>query len=685
MTATAATADTLVAALGTFALLSPELRRRVLVAAFGERTLHLDSRPVPRGQQPSPSTAHGVAHEHGRGAAPLSWSRIVAAPAVTGETPPTTALSPSESYKTRKKTGPEARGRDPYVWPHRDGCLEGDAMLCELWPRGPAVDGMAFPERGTCDCAVGALGWLRACRQAYVEGVEVLYATNTFFIQSRNLLEALLCPPNDGRRLLLPHRLALIRSLELRCEFLLFGDFTLPFIARASDKERMRLLPDLASLAVPFPNLRSLVVTFPKILDNERHADPDARLPEIDRLLLRPLALAFAHLAPQQQKQTVVELPSNVFRDIRGIGHRKGLGLEQEQRGDEWGDGRGLWLRYAIDGSLYYYIKEGQESEIYRPTFILTDILNEPDDQMSMVYGRQALNESLSDGAKLLVKTLEAGSDPLFVSIWGGANTLAQALHFISTERTPKEAAELRSRLRIYSISDQDDAGPWVRVKWPDITYIVTVHGFREYQSSTWAGIGSADNGAANVTKVQDDWLTPNIRIGPLGEVYPKILYGMEGDSPSFMWLIQNGLNSALRPDWGSWGGRYTRVTEAEDINEYGTSMDTAVSVTGVDHQSQYATVWRWRDAYQDDFAARMQWTVTDEFEDATHPPSININGSVSLDAIEIFVPYKGSVVLDASETYDPDHPEDSTHLEFEWHAYNTASIAWATSRIVLD
>ncbi|KAI8294739.1 hypothetical protein K4K59_004993 [Colletotrichum sp. SAR11_240] len=384
-------------------------------------------------------------------------------------------------------------------------------------------------------------------------------------------------------------------------------------------------------------------------------------------------------------------------------------------------------------------------------TFILTDILNEPDDQMSMVryltysnefdtkglvattsvslpnethpeaieliiraygkvvhnlnkhvhpnetfspaedilklvrsgpvvYGRQALNASLSDGAKLLVETLEAGSDPLFVSIWGGANTLAQALQFISTERTPNEAAELRSRLRVYSISDQDNAGPWIRVKWPDITYIVNVHGFREYESSTWAGIGSADNGAANVTKVQDDWLTPNIRIGPLGEVYPKILYGMEGDSPSFMWLIQNGLNSAGRPDWGSWGGRYTRVTEAENINEYGTSMDTAVSVTGMDHQSQYATVWRWRDAYQDDFAARMQWTVTDKFEDATHPPSINVNGSISLDAMEIFVPYNGSVVLDASETYDPDHPEDSTHLEFEWYAYDAASIAWASA-----
>ncbi|KAJ0335194.1 hypothetical protein COL922a_009607 [Colletotrichum nupharicola] len=306
-TATAATADTVVAALGTFALLSPELRRRVLVAAFGEHTLHLDLRPAPLGQQPSPPTAPGAAHEHGGGAAPLSWSRIVVPPAVAGETPATTASSLSEGYKTRKKTAPE------WEWEWRwYGCV-----CHRVIPRWSPVDRL-----------IRARG-----RDPYVW----------------------------------PHRLAQIRSLELRCEFLLFGDFTLPFIARASDKERMRLLPDLADLAVPFPNLRSLVVTFPNILDNQRHADPDARLPEIDRLLLRPLALAFAHLAPQQEKHIVVELPSNVFRDIRGIGHRKGLGLEQEQRGDEWGDGRGLWLRYAIDGSLYYYIKEGQESEIYRP------------------------------------------------------------------------------------------------------------------------------------------------------------------------------------------------------------------------------------------------------------------------------------------------------------------------------
>ncbi|KAF7531598.1 hypothetical protein G7054_g8750 [Neopestalotiopsis clavispora] len=41
--------EDLVAALGNFARLPPELRRRVLVTAFGDRTLHLDLRLVPRG------------------------------------------------------------------------------------------------------------------------------------------------------------------------------------------------------------------------------------------------------------------------------------------------------------------------------------------------------------------------------------------------------------------------------------------------------------------------------------------------------------------------------------------------------------------------------------------------------------------------------------------------------------
>ena len=45
--------------------------------------------------------------------------------------------------------------------------------------------------------------------------------------------------------------------------------------------------------------------------------------------------------------------------------------------------------------------------------------------------------------------------------------------------------------------------------------------------------------------------------------------------------------------------------------------------VMGVDgnwHTSNKATIWRWRSAYQNDFAARMDWTIQ-PFAKANHPP----------------------------------------------------------------
>ena len=82
------------------------------------------------------------------------------------------------------------------------------------------------------------------------------------------------------------------------------------------------------------------------------------------------------------------------------------------------------------------------------------------------------------------------------------------------------------------------------------------------YYYATWTGI-SGDvfyrNGAgADFSKVTNAWLDANIRSkGGLGKLYPRFAYIMEGDTPSFLGLIDNGLNAYRRPDWGGWGGRY--------------------------------------------------------------------------------------------------------------------------------
>ena len=51
--------------------------------------------------------------------------------------------------------------------------------------------------------------------------------------------------------------------------------------------------------------------------------------------------------------------------------------------------------------------------------------------------------------------------------------------------------------------------------------------------------------------------------------------------------------------------------------------------MTGVDgntYTSDQATIWRWRTAFQHDFAARMDWTIKN-VDQANHNPEVVVNG----------------------------------------------------------
>lgn len=81
-----------------------------------------------------------------------------------------------------------------------------------------------MPE-GECNYNVDALGWLRTCRQAYLEGIQVLYGTNTFILESQELLDLLLDPTvfsHKGHVVLLQH-LALIKHVEMCIDTRLFS------------------------------------------------------------------------------------------------------------------------------------------------------------------------------------------------------------------------------------------------------------------------------------------------------------------------------------------------------------------------------------------------------------------------------------------------------------------------------
>jgi Protein of unknown function (DUF1593) len=54
------------------------------------------------------------------------------------------------------------------------------------------------------------------------------------------------------------------------------------------------------------------------------------------------------------------------------------------------------------------------------------------------------------------------------------------------------------------------------------------------------------------------------------------------------------------------------------------TSQDTVDGVDGKQYTSDQSTIWRWREGYQNDFAARMDWTIAD-YSHANHNPLVEV------------------------------------------------------------
>ena len=96
---------------------------------------------------------------------------------------------------------------------------------------------------------------------------------------------------------------------------------------------------------------------------------------------------------------------------------------------------------------------------------------------------------------------------------------MAQALWRVSNDRSMDDFEEFKSKIRVYSISDQcDTTGPWIRENHPDIFYITANKVFR----------GMYKGGDTSL--VTREWVEENIvnKHGALGAIYPNY----EGGDP---------------------------------------------------------------------------------------------------------------------------------------------------------
>jgi hypothetical protein len=317
---------------------------------------------------------------------------------------------------------------------------------------------------------------------------------------------------------------------------------------------------------------------------------------------------------------------------------------------------------------------------LHEPGFPTVEHLRSVIDEGPADYGMNAVGAGHDSSAS--ERLIRAGDRddprPLWVTVWGGPNVLAQALWKVRATRSPAELARFVARLRVYAISDQDNSGPWLRKTFPGLFYICSpgmVDG-GAYHHATWSGI-SGDNfwgrfGGADFSLVDHPWLDEHVRSkGPLGAQHPKTEYLMEGDTPSFLFLIQNGLGTPDRPEWGSWGGRYEfytppphrRLLEPETRPFWTDAQDEVMGVDGKWHTTNHATIWRWRSAYQNDFAARMDWTVR-PYAEANHPPV-----AILAHPAELSAKPGERVTMSAEGSSDP----DGDTLSYLWFYYYEA------------
>ena len=304
-------------------------------------------------------------------------------------------------------------------------------------------------------------------------------------------------------------------------------------------------------------------------------------------------------------------------------------------------------------------------------------------------FGMSAAAEQLdNEGIRHIVSVLERDDPrPVWFCAWGGGNTLGGAVMKLQREQ-PAKAARLVAKIRGYEIALQDDGLAWIAHHFPETKLIAARLLWRGISRTTPNFNAWSESWGGNNDLFNADWVRQHIQRGhgPLGEQYPDAVYLWEGDTPSFLYLLPNGLSDPEQPHWGSWGGRFeatkkTNVRSSSNyeivnplldrLHDYRLFSDASDrwSYRGTNYQSEYATVFRWREAFQNDFAARMDWCVADDFTQANHNPVAVLNGDRTQRVLQLTAKPGETVTLSAEGTSDP----DGDALELRWWIYPEA------------
>ncbi len=260
---------------------------------------------------------------------------------------------------------------------------------------------------------------------------------------------------------------------------------------------------------------------------------------------------------------------------------------------------------------------------------------------------------NISDGSNLIIELADENDDrPLWILLWGGGNTLAQAIWQVQQDRNEAELKTFLHKIPTYAITDQDrgyekgtpyniSSHQWIRKEFEKDLMFLWDECAWKYQNGT--GREKWDEYALNIQSH-----------GNLGKVYPKYKYGVEGDTPSFLYLMPNGLSSPLVSNQVNWGGYFEWGICPDDTtfaftNHAGKAYDICNKYQACFYLATF-----------NNFAARMDWAA---YGKGNRNPIVIINDNGGTEPISIELKQGKEVSLDALKSYDP----ENDNLSFKW------------------